>query len=304
MRQFPRSRSNSGSRAPQGLGRDTRSKIQQKNSKVADTCSKATESMASASIVAATGGTRPDARSGTIVGSLHCDCCGAGITMGAKRCDYCGQVPIILLKGVKFSVLLSMYLDAGRFPEAQELSSELLKEHPQNALAWAGKGLSVLHGACGKVAADDVASAVKCFDIASEIGSGLVESLRGCAAQLCLDTAASWGTRWTEAYSANSFVPLMATTKSAFVWVHVYALAAEKLNPAMKDAVGKMLRSIDDMMEQRFEYLFTAENYQERRRPKRHTQKRVSANANSGELWWTLFGLIGLLWVAYRLFRH
>ena len=190
-----------------------------------------------------------------LVTGLHCDSCGAGIAPDAQRCEYCGQVPVILVKGAKLSVLLTMYLEADRFQEAQDLSSEILKEHPQNALAWAAKGIATLRvGSAAPlgirvVSASDVVSALKCFDNALEPGRTLSGNLRKRAATDCMLAIADWRERWRQAYFENSFRPLNDATKSAFAVLHFLARSVGRLNPDLAAKASAALADIDDSME-------------------------------------------------------
>lgn len=245
------------------------------------------------------------------VESLRCDSCGAGIDPGADRCEYCGQVPVIHVKGVKLSVLMKMYLDAGQHQDANDLSSEILKEHPQNAIAWAAKGLSGLHlGSAGifgmkVLSVDDVAGAIKCFEFAAKFGRGFVVELRLRGAETCMRAANAWRERWIEAYQQNSFIPLTQSTKDTFAWVHIMALSAEKLNPKLRGKVKELLTDIDDTMEKRFNWIWMADDYQEKKRRIKASSPRSAQTGESLGWPWIVLGICGMVYYLFKyLVRH
>ena len=129
---------------------------------------------------------------------LRCDSCHASLKSGVTKCEYCGQESVILYRGTRLGDLLTMYLEAGQYQEAQDVSSDILKEHPQNALAWASKGLSALYLEPRTSVDEELKGTIKCFEMARKFSptGELIADLRMRAAQRCLDQAQGWARKW------------------------------------------------------------------------------------------------------------
>lgn len=215
----------------------------------------------------------PPRQTSITTATIRCDSCHASLNAGSTKCEYCGQQSVILIQGTRLSDLLLMYLDAEQFQEAQDVTSDILKEHPQNALAWAAKGLSALHLKPRLSIDDEIKAAIKCCDTARRLApeGELVADLRGRAALKCLEQAQRWERQWESDFRANQGYALFGNTKETFALVHIWALAAEQFDARTRPAVITLLTPLDDIMEQTFNWLWVADGYQARRQKKAKT---------------------------------
>jgi hypothetical protein len=238
----------------------------------------------------------------TFVGRLNCDACGAAISADAQVCQYCGCVPVILVQGVRLSVLLSMYLEANRYDEAQALSTDLLKDYPQSPIAWIVKGICTLRlgtvGAFGirNVTAEDIQGAVQCFKFAAASGHGGVSDLRKRAADACLRTIALWRPHWSQAYVENAMLPLSEATKAAFTCLHQLAYCGEKLDPSTKTQSTELLEEVDDAMERRFNWVWVPEGKKDKIGRRQHEYRTVQKQENDPVWIWVVVAALGFLY--------
>lgn len=189
--------------------------------------------------------------------------------MGQTACSFCGQEAVVFHGTARLGVLLPMLVETRQFRQAESVALEILRDHPGNAMAWAAQGLAAVQ----EGDPTRLEGAINCFNMSAKaVGADTpCGEWRIMAGRHCLELALLWSQQFAEDVVHNqqwSAAPF-DNTKHSFAMLHLLALAAERLDPALKDTVDRVLGPIDDAMERRFDWFWIQDNYQADRRPRR-----------------------------------
>lgn len=253
--------------------------------------------------------------------TLRCDSCGAGLSAHSPTCQHCGQVSVILVKGVRFGELLKMFVEAEQIEDVRSLSSEILKEHPQNALAWAAKGLVSVIKNDKSFDSSGLSGCVKCFEFSDKIAAedGIGSDLKHRAVDVIALALNSYMKKFERQVTSQVSVQIAQLSIAAgsqrssddFDMIHRCALAIRSLDPSSFAAMQKPLYGLDDLGEAKLGYVFEDAEYQEERgkhrrtkrgEPKRNKPDKPPGNSKNAVLlgWGVTLTLLVDVWLSHN----
>ena len=173
-------------------------------------------------------------------GSLRCDSCGGPIVQDLAKCQYCGNATVVKFSGTRIGELMQMYIHSEMWEDVATTARKVLEEHPQNAIAWAARGLAALKNDW------DINTCISCFSTVEKFAGkdGMVSDMKKMAATTLMNDAREPVGTFMDCMKGFNVSQFDAVSK--LYWnIYASATAAMRLSPAFAAEVGTMLDRID-----------------------------------------------------------